>query len=96
VVADSSYFGTMMVLLGMTDGMVSGATHTTAETIRPSLEVVRSLAHEGHAPEPDSRAARRHRHSYAPAPATVGGGADPATVQDIVNTGAITAVQAAN
>ena len=36
VVADASYFGTMMVLLGMADGMVSGATHTTAETIRPA------------------------------------------------------------
>ena len=42
MVADASYFGTMMVLLGMADGMVSGATHTTAETIRPSLEVVKT------------------------------------------------------
>ena len=38
----ASYFGTLMVLLGMADGMVSGATHTTAETIRPSLEVVKT------------------------------------------------------
>jgi phosphate acetyltransferase len=42
VVAQGSYFGTMMVLLGMADGMVSGATHTTADTIRPSLEVVKT------------------------------------------------------
>jgi phosphate acetyltransferase len=42
VVAQPSYFGTMMVLLGMADGMVSGATHTTADTIRPSLEVVKT------------------------------------------------------
>jgi phosphate acetyltransferase len=41
-VVDPSYFGTMMVLLGMADGMVSGATHTTAETIRPSLELIRT------------------------------------------------------
>ena len=42
VVADASYFGTLMVVLGMADGMVSGATHTTAETIRPSLELVKT------------------------------------------------------
>ena len=42
VVSDVSYFGTMMVALGMVDGMVSGATHTTAETIRPSFELVKT------------------------------------------------------
>ena len=42
VVADVSYFGTMMVHLGMADGMVSGATHTTAHTIRPSLEFIKT------------------------------------------------------
>ena len=41
-VADISYFGTMMVLEGMADGMVSGAAHTTAHTIRPSLEVIKT------------------------------------------------------
>jgi phosphate acetyltransferase len=43
VVTDVSYFGTLMVELGLADGMVSGAVHTTAHTIRPSLEVVRTL-----------------------------------------------------
>jgi phosphate acetyltransferase len=42
VVVDPSYFGTMMVLDGLADGMVSGAIHTTAHTIRPALEVVRT------------------------------------------------------
>src|SRR3954468_18211196 len=42
VVSDVSYFGTMMVALGMVDGMVSGAAHTTAETIRPSFELVKT------------------------------------------------------
>jgi phosphate acetyltransferase len=42
VVVDVSYFGTMMVLLGLADGMVSGAVHTTAHTIRPAFEVVRT------------------------------------------------------
>ncbi|SDB80316.1 phosphate acetyltransferase [Raineyella antarctica] len=39
---DCSYFGTMMVHLGLADGMVSGATHTTAHTIRPSFEIIRT------------------------------------------------------
>ena len=34
LVTDVSYFGTLMVELGMADAMVSGATHTTAQTIR--------------------------------------------------------------
>ena len=40
--ADVSYFGTMMVHLGQVDGMVSGAVHTTAHTIRPALEFVKT------------------------------------------------------
>ncbi|MET1033745.1 MAG: phosphate acetyltransferase [Arthrobacter sp.] len=39
---DRSYFGTMMVHLGHVDGMVSGAAHTTANTIRPSLEFIKT------------------------------------------------------
>lgn len=39
---DPSYFGTMMVYQGLADGMVSGATHTTANTIRPALEFVKT------------------------------------------------------
>lgn len=39
---DVSYFGTMMVHLGYADGMVSGAAHTTAHTLRPSLEIIKS------------------------------------------------------
>jgi phosphate acetyltransferase len=40
--ADLSYFGTMMVHFGMADGMVSGAINTTANTIRPSLEFIKT------------------------------------------------------
>jgi phosphate acetyltransferase len=43
VVTDVSYFGTLMVHEGLADGMVSGAAHTTAHTIRPSLEVIRTV-----------------------------------------------------
>jgi phosphate acetyltransferase len=39
---DVSYFGTMMVHKGLVDGMVSGAANTTAHTIRPSLEFVKT------------------------------------------------------
>ena len=41
-VTDISYFGTMMVHLGLADGMVSGAVNTTAHTIRPALEFVKT------------------------------------------------------
>ena len=41
-VTDVSYFGTMMVHMGLADGMVSGATHTTAHTIRPSFEIIKT------------------------------------------------------
>ncbi|WP_067546860.1 phosphate acetyltransferase [Nocardia crassostreae] len=40
--SDISYFGTMMVHMGVADGMVSGAAHTTAHTIRPSFEIIKT------------------------------------------------------
>ncbi|WP_052848045.1 phosphate acetyltransferase [Streptomyces avicenniae] len=42
VVSDVSYFGTLMVREGLADGMVSGAAHSTAATIRPAFEVIRT------------------------------------------------------
>jgi phosphate acetyltransferase len=42
IMTDVSYFGTMMVCEGLADGMVSGAAHTTAHTIRPALEFVKT------------------------------------------------------
>lgn len=39
---DPNYFGSMMVYLGECDGMVSGAMHTTGETIRPALEFIKT------------------------------------------------------
>jgi phosphate acetyltransferase len=39
---DVSYFGTMMVHMNLADGMVSGAIHTTAHTIRPSFEIIKT------------------------------------------------------
>lgn len=39
---DASYFGTMMVYKGHADGMVSGAAHTTAHTIKPALQFVKT------------------------------------------------------
>jgi phosphate acetyltransferase len=43
IVTDVSYFGTMMVQLGLADGMVSGAAHTTAHTITPALQFVKTV-----------------------------------------------------
>ena len=42
IVTDVSYFGTMMVHLGLADGMVSGAAHTTAHTITPALQFIKT------------------------------------------------------
>ncbi len=42
LMADVSYFGTMMVFKGHADGMVSGAQHTTQHTIRPALQFVKT------------------------------------------------------
>ncbi|MEF3697971.1 phosphate acetyltransferase [Desulfolutivibrio sp.] len=39
---DKTYFGTMLVHKGLADGMVSGATTTTADTIRPALQFIRT------------------------------------------------------
>jgi phosphate acetyltransferase len=43
VVRDVNYFGTMMVAAGLADGMVSGANHTTAATIRPAFEIIKTV-----------------------------------------------------
>ncbi|PYE16831.1 phosphotransacetylase [Williamsia limnetica] len=43
IVQDVSYFGTLMVQLGYADGMVSGAVHTTAHTIRPAFEIIKTV-----------------------------------------------------
>ena len=43
VVRDVNYFGTMMVSAGLADGMVSGANHTTAATIRPAFEIIKTV-----------------------------------------------------
>ena len=42
IVTDVSYFGTMMVQLGLADGMVSGAAHTTAHTITPGFQIIKT------------------------------------------------------
>lgn len=41
-VKDPTYFATMMVQMGDADGMVSGATHTTADTIRPAFQIIKT------------------------------------------------------
>ncbi len=36
-----NYFATMMIHFGMADGMVSGAVHTTTQTVRPALQIIK-------------------------------------------------------
>jgi phosphate acetyltransferase len=42
IIYDVSYFGTMLVHNDMVDGMVSGAMHTTAHTVRPAFEIIKT------------------------------------------------------
>ncbi len=44
VVSDVMYFGMMMVKSGDADGLVSGAVHSTADTIRPALQIIKAAA----------------------------------------------------
>lgn len=39
---DVNYFGTMLVYMGLADGMVSGATHPTGDTVRPALQIIKT------------------------------------------------------
>jgi phosphate acetyltransferase len=60
VVADVNYFGTLMVQEGLADGMVSGSVHSTAATIRPAFEIIKTKGAErsssGRAAAGDGRA----------------------------------------
>lgn len=42
IIHDVSYFGTMLVHNDIVDGMVSGAAHTTAHTVRPAFEIIKT------------------------------------------------------
>ncbi|WP_139959841.1 phosphate acetyltransferase [Flavicella sediminum] len=42
LVTDVSYYGTLMIMNGLADGMVSGAAHTTQHTIKPSLQLIKT------------------------------------------------------
>ena len=39
---DPNYFGTMMIYMENADGMVSGAVHTTGDTVRPALQIIKT------------------------------------------------------
>lgn len=42
LLTDVNYFATMLVYLGQADGMVSGAIHSTGETVRPALQIIKT------------------------------------------------------
>lgn len=39
---DENYFGTMLTYMGLVDGMVSGAVHSTGDTVRPALQIIKT------------------------------------------------------
>ncbi|UOQ50206.1 phosphate acetyltransferase [Gracilibacillus caseinilyticus] len=44
ILLDENYFGTMLVYMGNADGLVSGAAHSTADTVRPALQIIKTKA----------------------------------------------------
>lgn len=42
ILTDVNYFGTMLVYMGKADGLVSGAAHSTADTVRPALQIIKT------------------------------------------------------
>ncbi|WP_027954678.1 phosphate acetyltransferase [Halobacillus kuroshimensis] len=42
ILQDENYFGTMLVYMGKADGLVSGAAHSTADTVRPALQIIKT------------------------------------------------------
>ncbi|MDO5648962.1 MAG: phosphate acetyltransferase [Gallicola sp.] len=42
ILKDPNYYGTMMIYVGKADGMVSGAVHSTGDTVRPALQIVKT------------------------------------------------------
>lgn len=42
VLKDENYFGTMLVHMGLADGLVSGAVHSTGDTVRPALQIIKT------------------------------------------------------
>jgi phosphate acetyltransferase len=42
ILLDENYFGTMLVYLHKANGLVSGATHSTADTVRPALQIIKT------------------------------------------------------
>ncbi|MFD1735112.1 phosphate acetyltransferase [Bacillus salitolerans] len=42
ILQDENYFGTMLVFMGKADGLVSGAVHSTADTVRPALQIIKT------------------------------------------------------
>lgn len=42
LIMDMNYFGTMLVYMGLADGLVSGATRSTGETVKPALQIIKT------------------------------------------------------
>ncbi|KKE77750.1 phosphate acetyltransferase [Bacilli bacterium] len=42
ILLDENYFGTMLIYMGKADGLVSGAAHSTADTVRPALQIIKT------------------------------------------------------
>lgn len=42
ILSQSNYFGTMLVKMGIADALLGGATYSTADTVRPALQLIKT------------------------------------------------------
>lgn len=42
ILASGNYFGTMLVKMGVADSLLGGATYSTADTVRPALQIIKT------------------------------------------------------
>ncbi|QII81279.1 phosphate acetyltransferase [Jeotgalibaca arthritidis] len=42
ILKEENYFGTMLIHMGLADGLVSGAVHSTGDTVRPALQIIKT------------------------------------------------------
>ena len=42
ILSQANYFGTMLVKMGIADSLLGGATYSTADTVRPALQLIKT------------------------------------------------------
>lgn len=48
ILSQANYFGTMLVKMGIADALLGGATYSTADTVRPALQLIKNKTWQQH------------------------------------------------